>query len=193
MGAPDENAFIAELTARIGQIPTSDHPYWAASGIAGRAVDAALEPDAVGREVYLLWAALQDWVELRNDKVEAVRAMRSAATEWPAVVGDDEALESYFARWRELVRAAFLRPDPDPVPDVVLGGLEGLVTEYSSDTGFIRGDSGGPTWLFSWEAVQSDAHFKTIDADTRVRFEGRVTSTGERIAEDVTPIAPISR
>ena len=142
-----------------------------------------------------MWAALEDWYELReHDAAEALKSIREAAAEWPDVKDDALARDEYFNRWNQAVRSAFERPaaNPPAASATVLGRLEGEVVEYDEGpgVGFIRADLGGPTFFFRWSEIRIDAFFKTLAAGTRVRFDARVSDAGERFALDVFPDEP---
>jgi cold shock CspA family protein len=180
---------LARLDASIAEIPLADHPYHASLVITGLAVD-VIDSD-VGGDLYQMWSVLQDWYDLREeDAAEALDAIRQAALEWPAVKDDPAARIKYFARWRSTVRSAFRRPRRPAGPDsAVIGPVDGEVVDYEEKAGFgfIRPDTGGPTYFFRWNEIESDAYFKTVEVGARVRFEARVSHAGERYALRVLP------
>ena len=173
----------------IAEIPTSDHPYHASLAVKDVALDAI--DTEIGGELYGMWSVLQDWYELREeDAREALEAMRKAASDWPAVKGDRTARTNYVEQWRSTVSAAFERPRQPPGPDsAVIGPSDGEVVDYDEKAGFgfIRADSGGPTYFFRWSEIQIDAFFKSVEIGARVHFDARIDHAGEHYALSVVP------
>jgi cold shock CspA family protein len=179
----------AKLDSLIAEIPSADHPYHASLAVTGAALDVI--DSEFGGDLYGMWSALQDWYELREeDAAEALRAIRQAAREWPAVKDDQAARDSYFERWRSTVAAAFKRPRRPAGPDsAVIGPLDGEVVDYDENAGFgfIRDDTDGPTYFFRWDEIKIDAYFKSVPVGTRVRFDARIDHAGQRYALSVVP------
>jgi cold shock CspA family protein len=188
MGSSGDAEAWARLDAAVAAVSSADHPYHAAGSVQGLALD-LIDAD-VGAELYLLWAELQDWYELREeDQAEALHALREAAAQWPAVKDDRGARGEYFALWRATIRTASERPRRPAEPDVPLGSLQGQVEDYdlSAGIGFIRAGIGGPTFVFRWDEIKTDAFLKTLDVGARVSFEGYESHAGERYARAVVP------
>jgi hypothetical protein len=89
-----------ELDALVAQVPSAENPYEVGLAIMSAAVEPMLTPDIASRQ-YVVWGGLTDWFELKPDeRAEALRDMRRAATEWDAVRADPTARDRYFDRWR---------------------------------------------------------------------------------------------
>lgn len=88
----------AELDRRIAAVATASDPYQAALRVTTCAVD-YLVTSVVASRLYVLWAELQDRVELQ-DATEGVAAMRRAATEWLAAAENRASCEDYLDRWQ---------------------------------------------------------------------------------------------
>ncbi|MEU8795578.1 hypothetical protein [Streptomyces sp. NPDC048643] len=79
-------------------------PYGTALCVMGATLDVFTTYEHAG-DVYGLWGALTDWVELKPDEEAlAVGHMVSAAREWLALDHeDDDAVRGYLVRWHDFV------------------------------------------------------------------------------------------
>ncbi|WP_406045137.1 hypothetical protein OG799_12090 [Micromonospora sp. NBC_00898] len=89
---------LDEINRLHRRILVADHAYEAAADLWDELGPPA--PDALGTSLYLLWAALTDWVELKPEEGQAASLMVRAAQEWLALdLADDAALNRYFDHW----------------------------------------------------------------------------------------------
>jgi hypothetical protein len=99
----DERDWPEELDLRIATVATADDPYQAALKVTGCAVD-YLVTSVVASRLYQVWAALQDWLELKaGEEADALAAMRRAASEWLVAKDDRAAREAYLDHWQYTV------------------------------------------------------------------------------------------
>jgi hypothetical protein len=87
------------LDALMEQIASAAEPYRIAARVGGCVLDAIV--DSVPAEyVYLVWVGLTDRWELKPDqRVEAEKEMRRAASEWLAAMHDDAARDRHLDHW----------------------------------------------------------------------------------------------
>ncbi|MEU4427950.1 hypothetical protein AB0F81_45630 [Actinoplanes sp. NPDC024001] len=95
-----EQRYLAVVTDLARRLLDAGDPYWVAVEIHGESAQVMTDVD-VAASIYLIWAELTDWVELRpGEQEQAFAGMRRAAQEWLALdPGDRDGLGRYLDRW----------------------------------------------------------------------------------------------
>ncbi len=79
---------------------SADEPYEAALEVMDCAVN-YLTGSLVASRLYLIWAALSDWFELRpTERDDASAQMRSAAAGWSAAKNESTESDAYLDHWQ---------------------------------------------------------------------------------------------
>ena len=95
----------------MGEAATAPHPYLVHAYVLGCMTGRMVE-DAIAEEVYLLWASLGDWYELRvGERVDAESYMKAAAQEWLALPAGRDAQTRYLSSWNAKLDRRLSRRD----------------------------------------------------------------------------------
>ena len=96
----NERDWPVELDQRIAAVASAANPYEAALNVSGCAADYLVSSVTASR-LYQIWAALQDWFELKpGEQADALAAMRRAASEWLPARDDPIACQAYLDHWQ---------------------------------------------------------------------------------------------
>ncbi|WP_330307557.1 MULTISPECIES: hypothetical protein [unclassified Streptomyces] len=101
---PIVSAYLEHTRHLVHNVIHGDDPYDSALHVMGATLDFFPAYEHAG-DVYCLWGALTDWVEVKpHEKALAVGHMVTAAREWLALDhDDDDAVRGYLVSWHDLV------------------------------------------------------------------------------------------
>lgn len=107
---PETTQRLADIIARLQE---SEQPGRLASEVMGALVD-SLTVSVVASRLYMIWARLSDFYDLRPDqRANAVRLILGAAGEWLQVAQEQAGCDAYLTHWdAELDRADALAGKP---------------------------------------------------------------------------------
>jgi uncharacterized protein YuzE len=112
-----QNDLPLETSQRLGELTTRIQASEQVGGMLSEIMGCLVGPldvSLVASRLYVLWAKLSDFHDLRPDqRAAAVRLIRHAAREWSQVAGDQVGCDEYLTQWNaELDRAQKSAGDP---------------------------------------------------------------------------------
>jgi hypothetical protein len=177
MADDQETAALQSINAELERMVAGEvEPYEAGCHVwstAGRSVE--LSP--VVASLYLIWAALTDWPELRHEeKIEAEAVMLRAAAEWLGL-DDGAARKKYCDRWKyeELGYERPVKFEGNLLVTRPGAAVGGLTIRVSDDEGVTLFDSEAPDSprIHSLSVVGLDGHLAVDKERLAVRGKKR--------------------